>query len=455
MAVLTGIRLDRFNRQNEMRNIDAKIEGIGFLIAKNEGELENLRIPVGGIVKLQDSGKMLERTANGFVEYSGGGGSGLTTMSIAVKNTDEMKTLDVPDGTIVTVRDVWASEIIDNYSGGTESMYRISKGLKFITGDFSDTDAEIMILVGGSAEYNAILVQSSGGSVMAGFYLMSNSETPKEVHQYDAGIIDNEFLAKMNDAMKNLIQAQGYPIPYNKMDFLIDTMNMQFIKSNKGWLKLGASEYLTDRHYELVNPYSPARCKFYDKWYECTKGAVYNKDLTLETSPIIMRHNEVIGGNDMIDTVLEKLDGSVTLTYDNKNIKLVNGVEFSFENLCKLNISLDGLYYLKRGTIRFNLYPIRRDNYPLFLNANCMLDERGTSQLTTGVVDGEFIYYSPIIVRASGGSNFTLPDGTPANLHHQSSEYYAIVIDSTDGCYIARHGSDGNFTKLFEFTKKV
>lgn len=72
---MTGIRLDRFNEQNKMRNIDAKIEGIGFLIAKNEGELENLRIPVGGIVKLQDSGKMLERTANGYVEYSGGGGS--------------------------------------------------------------------------------------------------------------------------------------------------------------------------------------------------------------------------------------------------------------------------------------------------------------------------------------------------------------------------------------------
>ena len=72
---MTGIRLDRFKRQNEMRNIDAKIEGIGFLIAKNEGELENLRIPVGGIVKLQDSGKMLERTASGYVEYLGGGGS--------------------------------------------------------------------------------------------------------------------------------------------------------------------------------------------------------------------------------------------------------------------------------------------------------------------------------------------------------------------------------------------
>ena len=75
MAVLTGIRLDRFNEQNEMRNIDAKIEGIGFLIAKNEGELENLRIPVGGIVKLQDSGKMLERTANGWKDYEMGGGS--------------------------------------------------------------------------------------------------------------------------------------------------------------------------------------------------------------------------------------------------------------------------------------------------------------------------------------------------------------------------------------------
>lgn len=82
MAVLTGIRLDRFNEQNEMRNIDAKIEGIGFLIAKNEGELENLRIPVGGIVKLQDSGKMLERTASGFVEYSGGGGGSVDSKSV-------------------------------------------------------------------------------------------------------------------------------------------------------------------------------------------------------------------------------------------------------------------------------------------------------------------------------------------------------------------------------------
>lgn len=70
---MTGIRFDRHKGFNEMRNIDAKAEGIGFLIAKNEGELENLRIPVGGIVKLQDSGKMLERTANGYVEYSGGG----------------------------------------------------------------------------------------------------------------------------------------------------------------------------------------------------------------------------------------------------------------------------------------------------------------------------------------------------------------------------------------------
>ena len=82
MAVLTGIRLDRFNRQNKMRNIDAKIEGIGFLIAKNENELENLRIPVGGIVKLQDSGKMLERTASGYVEYSGGGGGSVDSKSV-------------------------------------------------------------------------------------------------------------------------------------------------------------------------------------------------------------------------------------------------------------------------------------------------------------------------------------------------------------------------------------
>ena len=58
-----------------MRNIDAKIEGIGFLIAKNEDELENLRIPVGGIVKLQDTGKMLERTADGWKNYEMGGGS--------------------------------------------------------------------------------------------------------------------------------------------------------------------------------------------------------------------------------------------------------------------------------------------------------------------------------------------------------------------------------------------
>lgn len=75
MAVLTGIRLDRFKGFNEMRNIDAKIEGIGFLIAKNEGELENLRIPIGGIVKLQDTGKMLERTASGWKDYEMGGGS--------------------------------------------------------------------------------------------------------------------------------------------------------------------------------------------------------------------------------------------------------------------------------------------------------------------------------------------------------------------------------------------
>lgn len=453
MAVLTGIRLDRFNEQNEMRNIDAKIEGIGFLIAKNEGELENLRIPVGGIVKLQDSGKMLERTANGFVEYSGGGGGGLTTMSIAVKNTDEMKSLDVPDGTIVTVRDVWASEIIDNYNGGTENMYRISKGFKFINGNFSDTDALIMIFVGGSAEYNVISVQSSGGSVTAGLYLITGDAIPIEVHQYDDGIIDNEFLAKMNDAMKNILMFDG-GIPYSKMDFLIDTMNMQFIKSNKGWLKLGASEYLTDRHYELVNPYSPARCKFYDKWDKCMKNADYNEDLTLETSPFIMRYNDVIGGNNMIDIVLEKLDGSVTLTYDSNHIQLVNGVEYGSEDFFKLNISLDGLYYLKRGTLRFNLYPVRRENHAFFVNANCMLDDKGTSQLTTNIVDGEFFYYSPIVVRASGGSNFTFSDGTPVNLHHQSSEYYAIVIDSTDGCYIARHGSDGNFTKLFEFMKK-
>lgn len=400
--------------------------------------------------------KQMRKLLKDMVDSDGSsGGSGLTTMSIAVKNTEEMKALDVPDGTIVTVRDVWASEIIDNYNGGTENMYRISKGFKFINGDFSDTDALIIILVGGSAEYNAISVESSAGSVTAGFYLMSDNEIPIEVHQYDNGIIDNEFLAKMNDAMKNLIQAQGYPIPYSKMDFLIDTMNMQFIKSNKGWLKLGVTEYLTDRHYELVNPNSPARCKFYDKWSSLTKSADYKVDLTLETSPLIMRATDVMGGNSMIDTVLEKLDGSVTITYDSNNIQTVNGMGIDSEEFFSSGINLEGLYYLKRGTLRFNLYPIHRDRYPLFVNASCMLDNNGANQLTSGSASGEFTYYSPIIVRAQGGSNFTFPDGTPVNLHHQSSEYYAIVIDSTDGCYLAWHNSNGTFNKVFEFTKKV
>lgn len=84
-----------------------------------------------------------------------------------------------------------------------------------------------------------------------------------------------------------------------------------------------------------------------------------------------------------------------------------------------------------------------------------MLDNNGANQLTSGSASGEFTYYSPIIVGASGGSNFTFPDGTPVNLHHQSSEYYAIVIDSTDRCYLAWHNSNGTFNKVFEFTKKV
>lgn len=88
MAVLTGIRLDRFNEQNGMRNIDAKIEGIGFLIVKNEDELENLRIPVGGIVKVLDSGLMLERTANGYVAFAGG----LKTVSLQIS---EMGVIDI------------------------------------------------------------------------------------------------------------------------------------------------------------------------------------------------------------------------------------------------------------------------------------------------------------------------------------------------------------------------
>lgn len=398
--------------------------------------------------------KQMRKLLENMVDSDGSsGGGGLTTMSIAVKNTDEMKALDVPDGTIVTVRDVWASEIIDNYNGGTENTYRISKGYKFITGDLSDTDVDFMGIVSGSAEYNVISIQSSGGSVTAGFYLMSDSATPIDVRQYDNGIIDDEFLVEINSAIANVTQAQG-AIPYAKMDFLIDTMNMQFIKSNKGWLKLGVSEYLTDRHYELVNPNSPARCKFYDKWSSLTKSADYKVDLTLETSPLIMRATDVIGGNEMSDTVLEKLDGSVTITYDSNHIQTVNGMGIDSEEFFSSGINLEGLYYLKRGTLRFNLYPINRDRYPLFVNANCMLDDRGTSQLTTNIVDGEFFYYSPIIVRASGGQNFTFPDGTPVNLHHQSSEYYAIVIDSTDGCYLAWH-SNGTFNKVFEFTKKV
>ena len=398
--------------------------------------------------------KQMRKLLKDMVDSDGSsGGGGLTTMSIAVKNTDEMKSLDVADGTIVTVRDVWASEIIDNYSGGTENTYRISKGYKFITGDLSDTDVEIMVLVSGSAEYNTISVQSSGGSVTAGFYLMSDSAIPIDVRQYDDGIIDDEFLAKINSAIVNVTQAYG-AIPYAKMDFLIDTMNMQFIKSHNGWLKLGVSEYLTDRHYELVNPNSPARCKFYDKWSSLTKYADYKVDLTLETSPLIMRATDVIGGNEMIDTVLEKLDGSVTIIYDNKNIQTVNGMGIDSEEFFSSGISLEGLYYLKRGTLRFNLHPIHRDRNPLFVNASCMLDNNGANQLTSGSASGEFTYYSPIIVRASGGSNFTFPDGTPVNLHHQSSEYYAIVIDSTDGCYLAWHNSNGTFNKVFEFMKK-
>ena len=89
-----------------MRNIDAKIEGIGFLIAKNEDELENLRIPVGGIVKLQDTGKMLERTADGWKNYEMGGGSSgggvseyiwgvlVTGSEITWEQTDEEKALN-------------------------------------------------------------------------------------------------------------------------------------------------------------------------------------------------------------------------------------------------------------------------------------------------------------------------------------------------------------------------
>lgn len=47
----------------------------GFLIISDESKLGTINVPVGGIVKLQDSGKMLERTASGWKDYEMGGGN--------------------------------------------------------------------------------------------------------------------------------------------------------------------------------------------------------------------------------------------------------------------------------------------------------------------------------------------------------------------------------------------
>ena len=47
----------------------------GFFIISDESKLGTVNVPVGGIVKLQDSGKMLERTASGWKDYEMGGGS--------------------------------------------------------------------------------------------------------------------------------------------------------------------------------------------------------------------------------------------------------------------------------------------------------------------------------------------------------------------------------------------
>lgn len=73
----------------------------GFFIISDESKLGTINVPVGGIVKLQDSGKMLERTANGYVEYSGGGGGGSSVERLqgyydgsAWIQTDEEKALN-------------------------------------------------------------------------------------------------------------------------------------------------------------------------------------------------------------------------------------------------------------------------------------------------------------------------------------------------------------------------
>ena len=48
----------------------------GFFIISDESKLGTVNVPVGGIVKLQDSGKMLERTVDGWKDYEMGGGGG-------------------------------------------------------------------------------------------------------------------------------------------------------------------------------------------------------------------------------------------------------------------------------------------------------------------------------------------------------------------------------------------
>lgn len=73
----------------------------GFFIVSDESKLGTINVPIGGIVKLQDSGKMLERTASGYVEYSGGGGGGSSTERLqgyydgsAWQQTEEEKALN-------------------------------------------------------------------------------------------------------------------------------------------------------------------------------------------------------------------------------------------------------------------------------------------------------------------------------------------------------------------------
>ena len=47
----------------------------GFFIVSDESKLGTINVPIGGYVKLQDTGKILERTADGWKDYEMGGGS--------------------------------------------------------------------------------------------------------------------------------------------------------------------------------------------------------------------------------------------------------------------------------------------------------------------------------------------------------------------------------------------